>query len=80
MSGYIGCSEPFAEAFDQMDISPFVDIEEQGTLVFRPYSKNTSLWADDTTEILVDAWTNPDNMEEDLKQAADNMNQILADE
>lgn len=80
MSGYIGCSEPFAEAFDQMDISPFVDIEEQGTLVFRPYSKNTSLWADDTTEILVDAWTNPDNMEADLKQAADNMNQILADE
>lgn len=80
MSGYIGCSDPFITAFDGMDISAFVDVEEQGTLVFRPYSKSAATWESDNSDILVDAWANPDNMEADLKTAAANMNEVLAEE
>ncbi len=80
MAGYIGCSESFANAFEGMDISPFVDIEEQGTLIFRPYSKNTAVWEDDTNLALVDAWAAPEKTEEILKQAAADMNAALAEE
>ena len=80
MSGYIGASDAFVDAFDQMDVSPFVNVEKEGTLVFRPVSKNTAKWADNNADILVDAWTNPANMEADLKQAAADMNEILAEE
>lgn len=80
MAGYIGCSEPFASSFEGMDVSPFTDIEEQGTLVFRPYSKNTAVWEDDTNLALVDAWENPDMIEGVLKKAATDMNAALAEE
>ena len=80
MSGYVGASDAFVDAFDQMDVSPFVKVEQEGTLVFRPVSKNTAKWADNNADILVDAWTNPANMEADLKQAAADMNEILAEE
>ena len=80
MAGYIGCSEPFADAFEGMDVSPFVDIEEQGTLIFRPYSKSTAIWEDDASMALVDAWNAPDTMEDVLKQIAADMNKTLAEE
>lgn len=80
MSGYVGASDAFVDAFDQMDVSPFVKVEQEGTLVFRPVSKNTAKWADNNADLLVDAWTNPANMEADLKQAAADMNEILAEE
>ena len=80
MAGYIGCSEPFANAFEGMDVSPFVDIEEQGTLIFRPYSKNTAVWEDDTNLALVDVWAAPETIEEVLQQIAADMNAALAEE
>lgn len=80
MASYIGCSDAFANAFEGMDISAFVDIEEQGTLVFRPYSKNTAVWEDDTNLALVDVWAAPDTTEEVLKKCADDMNAALAEE
>ena len=80
MAGYIGCSEPFADAFGDMDVSAFVDIEEQGRLVFRPYSKSTAIWEDDASQALVEAWSAPEKMEEVLKQIAADMNATLAKE
>ena len=80
MAGYIGCSEPFADAFDGMDVSAFVDIEEQGTLIFRPYSKSAAAWEDDTNMALVEAWSAPEKMEEILGQVAIEMNKTLAEE
>lgn len=80
MAGYIGCSEPFANAFEGMDVSPFVDIEEQGTLIFRPYSKSTAIWEDDASLALVDAWSAPEKIEEVLRQIANEMNNTLAEE
>jgi multiple sugar transport system substrate-binding protein len=37
-----------------MDVSAFVNIEEQGRLVFRPYSKSTAIWEDDASQALVE--------------------------
>jgi multiple sugar transport system substrate-binding protein len=63
-----------------MDVSAFVDIEEQGRLVFRPYSKSTAIWEDDASQALVEAWSAPEKMEEVLKQIAADMNATLAKE
>lgn len=63
-----------------MDLSPFLDSEDNGTLVFRPYSKSAATWETDSSDILVDAWGNPDNMEANLKATAANMNEVLAEE
>lgn len=80
MAAYKGCSDAFAGAFEGMDVSPFVDIEEQGTLVFRPYSKSMALWTEDISDSLVNVWSAPETMEDTLRQAAVQMNQTLAEE
>lgn len=53
MAAYKGCSDAFADTFDGMDISPFVDVEQKGTLVFRPYSKSMALWSEEISQALV---------------------------
>ena len=80
MAGYIGCSEAFANAFEGMDVSPFVEIEEQGTLVFRPYSKSTAIWEDEANLALVEAWNAPEKMEEVCLRIAEEMNKTLSEE
>ena len=44
MAGMPGVSEAFSGAFPGMDVSAFNDVEEEGTLFFRPYSRNTTVW------------------------------------
>lgn len=80
MSGYIGCSEPFAEAFGEMDLSGFTKVEEDGVLVFRPYSKYSARWEDDFTQKFIDAWNDPSLMEDTCISLAESMNEILAQE
>lgn len=46
MGGMIGVSEDFANAFPGMDVSAFVRAEEEGSLFFRPYTRNTTVWED----------------------------------
>lgn len=80
MAGYIGCSDAFMNAFPGMDISAFLKMEEQGRLVFRPYSKYTSRWEDQATTDLVTLWNNPDSRVDVLNKLADDMNMLLAQE
>ena len=80
MSGFIGCSEPFANAFGDMDLSAFTKVEEDGKLVFRPYSKYSARWEDDFTQRFIDAWNDPSLMEETCLSLAESMNEILAQE
>ncbi len=80
MSGYIGCSEPFANAFGDMDLSAFTKVEEDGRLVFRPYSKYSARWEDDFTQKFIDAWNDPSLMEDTCLELAESMNSILAEE
>ena len=80
MGGYMGISEEFANAFEGMDVSPFVRIEEEGTLYFRPYTRNTTVWEDaiQQTGAFLDAWQNPEDPAL-MEAACDNAQKIIED-
>jgi multiple sugar transport system substrate-binding protein len=80
MAAYKGCSDSFVSAFDGMDLSPFLDVEENGTLIQHPASRYTTRWESAFTTDLIDGWQNPSSMESVCKGLADQMNQILAEE
>ena len=81
MAGYIGCSDAFiTNAFPGMDISAFLKMETEGTLVFRPYSKYTSRWEDEATQGLVTLWNDPSTLNDVLTGLANSMNGWLAQE
>ncbi len=80
MAGIKGVSEDFANAFEGMDVSAFTKIEEEGSLYFRPYTRNTTVWEDALQQNggMLDAWldpTNPDTM----AAACDNCQTIIED-
>ena len=80
MAAYEGCSDAFMNAFPGMNIDAFLEIEQTGTLVFRPYSKYTSRWSDQYQKQLVAAWQDPSQMTSVLNSLATQMNQYLASE
>ena len=80
MAGYIGASEAFMNAFPGMDISAFLKMETEGTLIFRPYSKYTSRWESQSQQDLVTAWNDPAQMEGICRKIAGDMNAQLAQE
>ena len=60
--------------------STFYKVEEDGNLVFRPYSKYSARWEDDFTQKFIDAWNDPSLMEETCLDLAQSMNEILSQE
>lgn len=80
MSAYLGCSDAFTSAFEGMDLKPFLDIEENGTLIQHPYSRYTTRWEGMFTTDLVPGWKNPETMTDVCKDIAKQMNDILAEE
>lgn len=78
MAGYKGCSDAFMNAFPGMNIDAFLKMETDGTLVFRPYSKNTSVWEDAATQSLVTLWNDPSQLNNVLTSMAAEMNANLA--
>ena len=80
LAGYIGCSEPFIEAFEGMDLTAFTDIEEDGTPVMHPNSKSTANWDNAINVGLIPAWNDPSTMEDVCRSIAQTMNEILANE
>lgn len=79
LAGRMNCSDPFIEAYSEMDMTPFIDIEEEGTLVMRPYSKEYN-WESDICNLLVTAWADPSTMDEVLPNVVETMNADLAEE
>ena len=49
-------------------------------LVFRPYSRDTTVWEDMMIEKLQDAWTGATPVEDVCKEIAEEMNAALAEE
>ena len=80
MAGYLGASDSYASAFEGMNIDAFLDMEEQGTLIFRPCSKYTTNWETMMGENLVGAWNDTSTMEATCRTIAENMNAQLAQE
>ena len=80
MGGMIGVSEDFANAFEGMDVSAFTKVEEEGTLFFRPYTRNTTVWEDaiQQTGAFLDAWQDPSDADK-MSTACDNAAQIIRD-
>ena len=63
MASIPGLSEEFLEAFEGMDVSAFVRVEEDGTLFARPTTRNTGVWqgAVESQGGILDAWYEPEN-------------------
>ena len=80
MAAYKGASDAFVTAFEGMDISPFLTIEEDGTLIQHPASRYTTAWEGGFTTGLIAAWQNPDSMADVCREMADMMNEVLASE
>lgn len=80
MAGYKGASDSYAQAFPGMDISAFLKMESEGTLITRPHSKYTNTWETKMGELLVTAWNDTSKMEDICRQIASEMNSLLAQE
>ena len=80
MAGYKGASDAFPSAFDGMDISAFLKVEENGTLIQHPASRYTTRWEGAFTTGMIPAWQNPSSMEQVCKDMAAEMNAVLAEE
>ena len=78
MAGMEGVSEEFASAFEGMDVSAFTKVEETGTLFFRPYTQNTTVWEDAIQQqgAFLDAWLDPSNPET-MATACENAQAII---
>lgn len=79
MGGMIGISEDFANAFEGMDVSPFIKAEEF-SLYFRPYTRNTTVWEDAIQQAgaFLDPWQNPSDAAL-MATACDNAQKIIED-
>lgn len=80
MAAYKGVSDSFANAFPGMDISAFLKMESEGTLIFCPYSKYTSRWQEQSRRDLVSAWQDPSCMNDVLDGLAKDTDDLLAQE
>lgn len=80
MAAYKGCSDSFVSAFDGMDMSAFLKVEENGTLIQHPASRYTTTWESNFTTGFIPAWQNPDTMADVCVEMADMMNEVLASE
>lgn len=80
MAGYVGASDCYAQAFEGMNIDAFLQMESEGTLIFRPCSKYTTNWETKMGELLIGAWNDTSTMEAVCRQIAADMNAQLAQE
>ncbi len=79
MGGMLGVSEEFANAFPGMDVSAFTRAEEEGSLFFRPYTRNTTVWEDAIqTDAFLAAWQDPSDPAK-MEAACDQAQKIIED-
>lgn len=79
MSAYKGTSENWKNAVPGFTLQSYLDMLD-ATLVFRPYSRNTTAWEDMATEEFKAAWTGDATMEDTCKKIAASMNETLTEE
>ncbi|MDO5131844.1 MAG: sugar ABC transporter substrate-binding protein [Eubacteriales bacterium] len=77
MAGIEGISEEFGNAFEGMDVSAFIRMEDF-TLYFRPYTRNTTVWEDKIQQAgaFLDAWQDPSDPAK-MEAACDNAQAII---
>lgn len=77
MSAYNGTSDAWATSAE-FNLQAYLNMMED--MEIRPYSRNTVTWENANSETLLKAWTGEISMEEACKQAAEKMNETLAEE
>lgn len=65
---------------DAFNIQAYLDMLDNSELVFRPATYSTVTWENQIGEDLKAAWNGESTMEEACKKAAQDMNEILAEE
>lgn len=79
MAAYKGCSDAWVNSVDCFNLDGHMQMLN-AKLVFRPYSKYTTVWEDMQTEKFKDAWTGDKDTAEVCKDIANEMNSTLAEE
>lgn len=79
MSAYKGTSEEWKNGVPAFNLTAYLDMLDS-TLVFRPYSRNTSYWEDTANKEFVKAWSGEVTMKDACLTIADIMNEGLAEE
>lgn len=79
ISAYEGTEKNWINSRPEYNLQAYLDMAGEN-MVFRPYSKKTTVWENTLTENLVDVWTGDVNAETRCKEIAEEMNAALADE
>lgn len=79
MSAYMGTSDAWVNSVPNFDLNGHMKMLD-AKLVFRPYSRDTTVWEDMMIEKLQDAWTGEKPVDEVCKDIAEEMNEDLAEE
>ncbi len=79
MSAYKGTSDAWVNSVPNFDLNGHMKMLD-AKLVFRPYSRDTTVWEDMMIEKLQDAWTGAKPTEDVCKDIAAEMNAALAEE
>ena len=79
MSAYKGTSDAWVNSVDCFDLNGHMKMLD-AKLVFRPYSRVTTVWEDMMTEKLKEAWTGDKATADVCKDIATEMNAALAEE
>ena len=79
MSAYMGTSDAWVNSVPAFDLNGHMKMLD-AKLVFRPYSRDTTVWEDMMIEKLQDAWTGEKSVEDVCKDIAAEMNEDLAEE
>ncbi|MBR5944518.1 MAG: sugar ABC transporter substrate-binding protein [Lachnospiraceae bacterium] len=79
MSAYMGTSDAWVNSVPAFDLNGHMKMLD-AKLVFRPYSRDTTVWEDMMIEKLQDAWTGARPVDEVCKEIAEEMNADLAEE
>lgn len=78
MSAFIGTSDTWVNGAPDFNLQAYLNMWEN--MYILPHSKNTSTWADAINASFKQVWMGEKTMEEGCLQAAEDMNEVLAEE
>lgn len=78
MSAYLGTSDNWINGAPDFNLQAYLNMQEN--MYIYPHSKNTITWTDAINETFKAAWMGEISMEDACLKAAEQMNEVLADE
>ena len=78
MSAYKDTSEKWKNSVPQFNLQAYLNMQDD--MVIRPFSRNTVKWENAVLDVMLKVWSKEMTMEAGCKEAARQMNEILAEE